>query len=314
MAETTSPYSVLVVDDNILIRSVLQDLLKEEGYEVVTSENGKDALRKYRSHLFQIIISDWVMPEMNGLELCRAIREESHQHGYTYFILLTSQDSKNDIIAGLQAGADEYLIKPVHKPELHARLNTARRILELEAIRERYVEEARSVSLVDPLTGVNNRRFMDERLFLELKRSYRYKRSLSVILIGFNRFEDFRREYGYHATEQLLKSSASTLDEAIRKEIDWIARYTEDTFIVMLPETSSDDALIVATRFRLRIKQLSIKVQEESLNVTGLFGVAGFAASDLEQLELTAEALVDHAVKMLAVANTANPIRGIKIT
>src|SRR6185369_13027711 len=147
------------------------------GYDVVSAENGKEALEIFRKGNYPIIMTDWVMPEMSGLELCRAIRADDSGR-YTYIIILTSLDSKNDIIAGLEAGADEYLVKPAHQAELTARLKTARRILELENARNKYIEEIKSLSLIDPPTGIFNRCYMDEHILQEIKRAYRYERSL----------------------------------------------------------------------------------------------------------------------------------------
>ena len=180
---------ILIVDDNRLQRSVLEANLKAAGYQVVAAENGKEALEIFRKGHYPILMTDWIMPEMSGLELCRAIRGEESGR-YTYIIILTSLDSKNDIIAGLEAGADEYLVKPAHQAELTARLKTARRILDLENARNRYIEEIKSLSLIDPPTGIFNRCYMDEHISQEIKRAYRYERSLALILVGVNRFSE----------------------------------------------------------------------------------------------------------------------------
>jgi PleD family two-component response regulator len=199
---------VLVVDDNRLQRSVLEDCLKLAGYPVEVAENGKDAIKLFRADCYPIVITDWIMPEMSGLELCQAIRNEPATSAYTYIILLTSQESKNDIIAGLEAGADEYLVKPVHKPELHARLKTARRILELEEIRNRYVEEIQGLSLTDPVSGVFSRRFFEDRLPKEIIRAYRYQRPLSIMIVGICDFDRIVAEHGHYAGDLALKETA----------------------------------------------------------------------------------------------------------
>jgi len=227
--------SVLIAEDSALLRNVLKDMLDLLGFNVTEAENGREALELFRTKRFHIVITDWLMPEMNGLELCRGIRTDSPDNGYTYIIMLTAQDSKNDIIAGLDAGADEYLVKPVHKPELQARLRTALRIIELEGIREAHIKQAQAVSLVDALTGVHNRSFMEERLPLEIKRANRSQRSLSIVLAGYHQIEQFRKSNGIFATEKLLQATAELLHEAIRNvlkegikrngaSIDWVYR------------------------------------------------------------------------------------------
>lgn len=251
-------------------------------------------MQLFQSQRFHIVITDWVMPRMTGLELCQAIRAESKQlahTGYTYIIMLTSQDSKNDTIAGLDAGADEYLIKPVHKPELQARIRTAMRIIELEAIREAHLEQVRQASLVDVLTGVYNRRFMEERLPLEIKRANRYERPLSVMLIGFGEVDRFLETHGMFAAEKLLKAAAAMVTESVRREVDWVARWDEHQLLVMLPETHPNDALSVAKRLKLRFNQLVIEVNDESLKIMALHGVVGFVGNPNKK-DLSLERLI----------------------
>ena len=124
-------FPVLIVDDNPIIQKMMSISLSKAGYEVASAENGRDALHKFEEKFYPIVITDWMMPEMDGVELCRAIRNLSLDR-YVFIILLTSKDSKDDIIKGLEAGADDYLTKPVNQPELMARLNTGVRILKLE--------------------------------------------------------------------------------------------------------------------------------------------------------------------------------------
>jgi two-component system cell cycle response regulator len=303
---------VLVVDDSMLLRSMLEDELKRAGYVVTTAENGREALKLYRSSYYPIVITDWVMPEMTGLELCEAIRKEGSTSGYTYVILLTSQDSKNDIISGLEAGADEYLIKPVHKVELQARLKSARRILELEAARERYVAEIRNMSLVDPVTGVYNRNFMADRIPKEIKRAYRYQRALSLNLVSIGQIDEIRSEHGHYIADVILKEVAGCITEALRKDIDWMARYGESEFIIALPETNVQDAMIMTKRLRIRIASLQIPVHQQEVKVTARFGIAGFNASQ-DKEGMTMETLLENADRLLREATSEAPIKGVQL-
>lgn len=302
----------MIAEDSNLLRNVLKDMLNVMGFEVAEAENGRQALELFRTQRFHIVITDWLMPEMSGLELCKSIRSDSGGHGYTYVIMLTAQDSKNDIIAGLDAGADEYLIKPVHKPELEARIRTALRIIELEGIREASIEQARAVSLVDALTGVNNRKFMEERLPLEIKRANRYQRPLSMILVGYHRIDLFRKAHGIYATEKLLQATAAMLDGAIRKDIDWVARWDEHRFLVLLPETEISDSATVAKRFRIRMSQVSVELNNEHLQIQGLFGISGFVGSQ-EKRDMTTDMLLEHAQRALENADTDAPITCVRL-
>lgn len=308
-------YSVLVVDDNILLRNIVVDMLKALGFKVTEAEDGSQALKLYQAHRFHIIVTDWVMPVMTGLELCQAVRAESARvgaAGYTYIIMLTSQDSKNDTIAGLDAGADEYLIKPVHKPELEARIRTAMRIIELEAVRQAHYEQLQKASLVDVLTGVHNRRFMEERLPLEIKRANRYERPLSVMLIAFEEIETFRASHGIFAAEKMLQATASVLKESVRQEVDWVARWSDFTFLILLPETEVNDACTVAKRLRLRINQQVVEVDQHPLKIVALFGVVGFTGNQNKK-DVTLERFLECAQKALEKADAETQIGGIKL-
>jgi len=311
--DPSKAYPILVVDDNRLQRTVLEASLRAAGYEVVVAENGKEGLEIFRKGYYPIVMTDWVMPEMNGLELCRAIRSDDSGR-YTYIILLTSQDSKNDIIAGLEAGADEYLIKPAHQAELVSRLKTAKRILELESSQQRYIEEIKNLSLIDPVTGVFNRRYMDEHIPQEIKRAYRYERSLSLILVSINQFRDVIVAYGHYSGDVVLKQCADCLAESIRKDVDWLARYGEDSFMVALAETDMAGGMIVAKRLRLRIASLVIKMYDKEVRISASFGVAGFTASQ-QKLGMTADVLIDHADRCLTKAHEEDgeTIKGVQI-
>jgi len=310
-AQNTFP--ILIVDDDRLQRSVLEANLKTAGYSVVSAENGREALEIFRKGYYPIVMTDWIMPEMSGLELCREIRKDDSGR-YTYIIILTSLNSKNDIIAGLEAGADEYLVKPPHQAELTSRLKTARRILDLEQSQQRYIETIKNLSLVDPVSGVFSRRYMDERTHQEIKRAYRYERSLSVILVGINLFEQLVVTHGHFAGDLILKCCADSLVEAVRKDVDWVARYGQDSFAVMLPETDSAGAMIVAKRLRIRIASLVMKMYDKELKITASFGVSGFTASQ-QKLGFSADILLDKADHNLSLAleEGGNTIKGVQM-
>lgn len=308
------PYPILIADDDRLIRSILEGSLRAAGYDVVAASNGKEALEIFRNGYYPIIMTDWVMPEMTGLELCRAIRSEDSGR-YTFIILLTSQGSKNDIIAGLDAGADEYLVKPVHQPELLTRLKTARRIIELESKLNEYVKEVESLSLVDPLTGLFNTRYMENRIPQEIKRAYRYERSLSVILASIDGFRELVVAEGHYCGDQVLKEGAATLVESVRKEIDWLVRYREETFVVVLPETDAAGAVILAKRLRVRIASMVMHHGGKAFKVTASFGVAGFNPVDGKE-GFTMQMLLDKADNCLqqALSSGGDTVKAVQIT
>ena len=150
----------MIAEDNAVSRKLLEKILIKGGHEVVSAENGREALELFNKDFFPIILTDWLMPEMNGIELCKTIRESSTER-YVFIILLTAKDSKDDIVVGLEAGADDYLTKPINNAELMARINTGKRILELESSLKRANKEIKLLSITDPLTGCYNRGYLN---------------------------------------------------------------------------------------------------------------------------------------------------------
>ncbi|GAM11701.1 response regulator PleD [Geobacter sp. OR-1] len=306
-------HPILIVDDDNFMRTIIEAGLKAAGYQVVVARNGHEALETFRSGYYPIVMTDWVMPEMDGLELCKAIRADDSGR-YTYIILLTSQGSKNDLIAGLDAGADEYLVKPPHQQELLTRLKTGRRIIELESKLNDFARQVESLSLVDSLTGVFNKRYMEERIPSEIKRAYRYGRALSVIMISIDCLDRFVTAGGYLAGDNLLKGTAGCLTESVRKEIDWIARSAEDRFVVVLPETDAQGAMILAKRLRIRIASQVAGSQEQEHKVTASLGVAGFTPSG-EKEGFSMQMFFAKAEECLqqALAEGGDAIKGVQI-
>lgn len=288
------PYPVLIAEDNALLRKVLEGTLRETGYDVVSSSDGSEALALIRNGYYPLVITDWVMPVMDGPELCSAIRNLGLEH-YTYLILLTSRDSKENIIAGLEAGADEYLIKPVAPEELTVRLKTARRIIELESSLKQSMEEVRLLSMRDPLTGIYNRRYLEDRLHQEVKRSFRYERPISVIIFDIDHFKRVNDTWGHHAGDQVLKACAESVRRGVRENIDWPVRFGGEEFVVVLPETDLTGAVVVADRLRQRIAQIQTPVGNGAVSVTASFGVASFVPPDQKEDLSVADVLLERA-------------------
>jgi len=272
-------YQILIVEDNLLMRSILEGHLRELGHSVTSVENGRKAVEMLEKGCYPIVITDLVMPELDGLALCRAIREKDHD-GYTYIMMLTSQNSKEDMIRGLEAGADEYLIKPISHTELTMRLKTADRILTLESSLKKSYEEIKALSVRDPLTKVFNRGYLDEKLVQEVKRAYRFQRSLAVVMFDIDHFKLINDTFGHAAGDQVLMECAGLMGVSIRQEIDWIARYGGEEFTVVLPETPLAGAKIAAERMRFKLASHVFVVGGMELRITASFGVSGFTPTD----------------------------------
>ena len=278
-ASCQGDWSILVVDDHPATRRLLAMRLRQAGYRVLAAGDGREALETLERHFCPLVISDWMMPVMDGPALCRAIREKGGEH-YTYVILLTAKDSREDIVKGLKAGADDYLTKPVHPAELLARLRTGHRILELErTLQERNREIAR-LALTDPLTGLYNRRYLTEKLPLEIKRVQRYNRPLSVILCDIDHFKRVNDTYGHGVGDLVLREFAGWLKGAVRDGVDWPARYGGEEFVLVLPETDLGGSWALAERLRRLVADKLIATPAGDITLTASFGISAFTPGE----------------------------------
>jgi diguanylate cyclase (GGDEF)-like protein len=264
---------ILIVEDDHVAKMILASILKKEGYSFDTASNGVEAIDKYGEEFFPIIITDWLMPEMDGLELCRLIRGMKIDR-YIYIIFVTGQNSAEDVISGLEAGADDYIVKPINHAELRVRLKSALRILDLEARLKSSLAESVEMATHDPLTGAFNRIYMTQHLEQELRRSTRYNRPLSVIMCDLDHFKSVNDTYGHLAGDEILKTCVAGITSSFRKGIDWVARYGGEEFVVVLPETDQSKAMILAERLRTKIAGSSVNVSGCEIEVTASFGVA----------------------------------------
>jgi two-component system, cell cycle response regulator len=282
MSESTPPavtaaapaWRILLVDDEPTQRLIMARLLKRAGFEVDTAGNGREALAKIESGDFQLMITDWEMPEMDGIALCSALRKSPNQ-AYIYIILLTARDSIEHVVTGLQAGADDYLTKPVIEPELIARLSTGKRIVTLERSLRTANEENRRLSITDALTGACNRRYLMEQLPREIDRGSRYGRQLAVIMCDVDHFKKINDTYGHMIGDEVLKWFVQSLQQGVRGA-DWVARYGGEEFIIVLPETNVDNAAIAAENLRAQLASSKFETAAVSFPVTASFGVAGW--------------------------------------
>lgn len=277
-----SAWRILLVDDEPTQRLIMARLLKRAGYEVETAANGKEALAKIEAGDFQLMITDWEMPEMDGLALCRAVRAGGFE-GYVYTILLTARDSKAHIIEGLEAGADDYLTKPVDDSELMARLNTGRRILRLERSLKAANREKHLLSITDALTATYNRRYLMEQLPKEIERARRYSRPLSAVLCDIDHFKKINDTHGHQAGDEVLKGFSQLLLNATRKGIDWVTRYGGEEFLIVLPETGVEAAAMFADKIRALVAGHEFASTAGALRITSSFGVAGYDAVDNDE-------------------------------
>ena len=302
---------ILLVEDSRTQALKIQLMLEDHGYHVTIAQNGLEAMNILLSNRISIVISDWIMPEMDGYELCRAVRR--HDFGsYVYLILLTAKDSKDDIIEGLEAGADDYLTKPVDDSELIARLTTAERIIRLESSLKLRNKEIALLAITDPLTEIFNRAYMNTNLPKTIKRAVRYKQQLSIIICDIDHFKNINDKYGHHMGDIILRSFAQSLNSSLRKDIDWVARYGGEEFIIVLPETGLNSAKIIAERLRHKVSEKTPD-EENTIKITASFGIASLSHGENKSY-LSASEMIKAADKCMYQAKEQGRNRTVGIS
>ena len=272
---------VLLVDDDELVLAHLSDLVTAAGFEVHTAGDGTAALAFLERNFVPLVITDRNMPAMDGLQLCRAIREKTWP-GYVYIILLTVHDGEADILAGLDAGADDYLSKRTSAPHVLARLRTAQRILTLETALKAELEEKRRQSMTDALTGANNRRYFERHLNRDFKGARRRASSLSLIMLDIDHFKRINDSMGHAAGDEVLKELVRRIGECLPRATDWFARIGGEEFAIVLGDTSLLGAVVVAERIRHTIAATAMTTGSGTLQVTASLGVTDCLPGGIE--------------------------------
>lgn len=267
--------AVLLVDDDELVLAHLSELVRAAGFDVHTANDGSTALAFLRQHFTPIVITDLNMPALGGLELCRAIRQQVWP-GYVYILLLTVHDSEADILAGLEAGADDYLSKRASSAQLVARLHTAQRIVGLEQALKAELEEKRRQSLTDPLTGAHNRRYFEHQLQRDYKRARRGGGPLSLLMLDIDHFKRINDQFGHAAGDAVLQDTVRRIGECLPRETDWCARVGGEEFIIVLGDTPLAGAAQVAERIRKTIAGVPVPTAAGAIGVTASIGVVEF--------------------------------------
>jgi two-component system cell cycle response regulator len=272
-ADPGTRLKVLVVDDDPIQRRQLEVTLGRWGYEVRTAKDGREALRLIGEEgPIQIVVADWMMPEMDGIELCRKIRD-NQGHPYVYVILATSRDCRDDIVTGLDAGADDYLTKPIHHGELRARVGAGKRIVDLQSRLLAAQEQLQIEATHDALTGLWNRRAILENLERELVRSGRQGTALAVVMADLDHFKRINDTHGHPIGDLALREVAVRLSGATRP-YDFVGRYGGEEFLIVAPGLERSGALDLGERIRNRVAATPVATSGPSLSVTLSLGVA----------------------------------------
>ena len=290
MLMTLAPRVLLVDDDEIMVER-LRDLVTAAGFEVSTAASGEQALEQLRNDFCPIVLLDRNLPGgMDGLDLCRAIRDGTHYPGYVYIMLCTAHDTESEILAGLNAGADDYLSKRASGAQLVARLACARRILTLESSLKQVIEERRRMAMTDVLTGAHNRRYFMNHLRRELKRARRFGGELALLVFDIDHFKHINDRYGHAAGDAVLIEFTQRVRNCLPREFDWCARLGGEEFAVVLPQTGIPGGVVVAEKIRHSLASRPIMAVSGgiectvSVGVTGLSALADRGGASVEQL------------------------------
>jgi len=275
-AQDSAPPSskrVLVAEDDPIFRRVLLRWLHSWQYVVESAEDGQSAwnmLQKNDSPA--LVILDWMMPGMDGTEVCRRIRSQNAAP-YRYVLLLTARDTKDDLVAGFEAGADDYLTKPFHAEELHARIRVGQRILDLQQALLNAQQALRFEAKHDRLTNICNRGAIIDCLVGELQRRRRSKEPLGLIMVDIDHFKVVNDTHGHLIGDKVLCEVARRLSQVVRT-YDRIGRYGGEEFLVVVPGCDASGLAKLADRLRLAISSEPIDTEAASMAITISLGLA----------------------------------------
>ncbi len=274
---------ILIAEDDTTSRLTLAATLRKFGHQVTAVSTGKAALQAWERDVYPLLISDWMMPELNGLDLCRAVRSGNRQH-YTYVILLTALSGKSHQLDGMDSGADDFISKPFDEDLLLTRLRVADRILELH-------EALRTEATRDRLTGLLNRGAILDFLQQTLERRVREGGDVGVIMIDLDHFKQINDQYGHLTGDVVLREAARRMQGALRP-YDRIGRYGGEEFIVVSPQADGSNSAVIAERVRNQLCASTLSTPGGELAVTASLGVAHaaqFSNPTAEQLVASAD-------------------------
>jgi diguanylate cyclase (GGDEF)-like protein len=263
----SGPISVLVAEDDAVFRLLFQRWLEQWGYKVTVAEDGAAAWRHLQGdHRPQLLLLDWVMPGVDGVEICRRVRALQHE-AYSYILVVTSRSEKQDAVFALEAGADDYITKPIDINEFRARVQVGRRILQLQNELVRSREQLRMQATHDALTGLLNRRCIIQALSDELSRGERAAKAIGVLMLDLDHFKQVNDVHGHLAGDAVLAEVAGRLASAVRA-YDKVGRYGGEEFLVVLPDCAEDLLGCIGERIRTRVEAKPVVTASAEIGIT----------------------------------------------
>jgi diguanylate cyclase (GGDEF)-like protein len=274
---------VLIAEDDKLCRTILEKNLKKWGYETISAVDGKEAWKLIQEKNIQIAILDWIMPKIDGLELCKKIRGNKWDE-YIYLIMLTVRNKQSDIRKGFSAGVDDYITKPFDTHELKARLQTGKRIISLQNQLLDSQKKLQEIATHDTLTNLLNRYEILNVLTDEFHRSLRENKPVSAVMLDIDFFKKINDSYGHDVGDEVLIEVASRLRRTLRR-YDKVGRYGGDEFLAILPGCDLSNAKRIAERLRRAVSTDRIQTDTGQLFVTVSAGCASSESQSHKSIE-----------------------------
>src|SRR6202140_473335 len=308
--EDSALMQALVVDDSAVYRKLIGDHLRSWGFDVTLAEDGSEAKRILdQPNAPKLVLLDWVLPDMDGTEICKRIREAGSSGTYDYVILLTIKEGKKNMLDAMQAGADDYLVKPFDELELKARLLVGKRILDLQEQLVLARESMRHAATHDSLTSLMNRGEIVNMLLSELARACREKKPVGLILADVDPFKAVNAPLGHLFGDEALRQVGHRLRDQLRI-YDSVGRYGGEEFLMILPNCDVDNTFMRANELREFVARTPVTYSGQNHSVTLSMGVAVSEGKGKEEAEL----LISHADLALYAAKRNGRNRAERFT
>jgi two-component system, cell cycle response regulator len=308
MVQPGSDFKILVVDDSPVYRKLIEHVLSPQSCRVLYATDGNQALRLYQDESPCLVITDWMMPDVSGVDLCGQIRSD-RSRPYTYIILMTGKSEKANVVKGFQAGADDYITKPFDEAEMLARVGVGRRIVELNRELTYKSQKLKEAALTDALTDLPNRRALEDWASKQLLGAARHNFQVWFVLCDIDSFKAINDTFGHEAGDSVLREFAGILKKNVRAS-DLCGRLGGDEFLLVITHVTAEGIELATNRVREKFAAFSFPFAGKSISTTATFGVAGAQGRQVQDFRI----LLQAADKMLyeAKRNGRNCTRVLK--
>lgn len=276
---TENKLKVLIVDDSPVSRKLVESALSHKPYALIFAATGRQAVELFKEHRPALVILNWTMPDLAGEDLCHRIRSNS-EYPYTYIMVLTNSADKQSPVKALEAGADSCLTKPFHRRELIVRVGAGIRLVELYRRLETKNALLEELALTDALTGLPNRRAVEDWGFRQLSSAARHGFSFWLVVADLDHFKQVNDTFGHQAGDAVLKNFSRILSTQLRRD-DFCGRIGGEEFLIVLTHATRENAVAVIERIRLELQSASVSFGGCTVAVTASFGLAGFAENQI---------------------------------